>query len=221
MTKLAPYYLEVFCDWFRLTRTSALGLGAYANSQGGEHKNKFAKAAARTWVSGRKGCFTDLLDQMCEMFIAAPSLFPQIIPDIEEIGSEMRTVWEKLFGKKDASCCCCCGDNYGVDNLQSLLFMLYAIQNNERFFYTNIIVWTKNKTFEDSSLTYEFLFQKYLRLNLWEPVCKVCAEVFMVLVAMLENCEEEFNWLEMDYVFKKGGVLDQSDDSEAHSSDED
>ena len=79
-TKIGAHMMEFFPTWFLVTPTTCLGLGAYANSQGGENKNKFAKQASKTWTNGHEGSFKDLLDQMVEIFIYAPSIFTGLIP---------------------------------------------------------------------------------------------------------------------------------------------
>jgi hypothetical protein len=156
LTKISPYYLKVFSDWFRLTEETCVGLGAYGNSQGGEHKNKFTKAAGKIWTNGHPGHFKELLDQMAEMFIAAPSIFPQLIPKLNASDINPRAVWEKHFCQKIGGSCSCCGHFEGNDNLKSFSTFCNKFDDEECFQFGAIKTQMANSYFEEFSV--EFMF---------------------------------------------------------------
>ena len=117
----------MFSCWFCLTADMGLGLGSYANFKGGKHKKQFMKQAVKAWVDGHAGCFKELFAQISEIFLGAPTIFQELIPNVDDLLSNIWVSWTKQFGPSIQDCCSCCGRSGTCDEFSSFA---YAFQNS-------------------------------------------------------------------------------------------
>ena len=69
--------------------------------------------------------------------------------------------------------------------------------------------------FEDTTCTLHNLFQKYLRLNVYEKGCTDCAAMFQLLFGLACSCED------FEYIFrKKKNNVDEDDASDCETRDD-
>ena len=238
--KVSAFLLEYLQDFFMISKTQCLGLGIVGLTQGGEHLNKKIKEWIFGWTGGKgphkdsDNYFQAMVLQAVDVFIGGMSLFFEdfALNDVEDIFCANEKAWDNRFafkfGTEKERCTCCNRNDLQPKFLQTLEKHLKVLTAKELpCLQLPQIKKALDKPYKKTSLSLGFLFSKYARLDLEKTVCKNCAYVFLLLVALFLEQETALSFVENDVSDPFVNDFEQSDEdlcaivSEAEESDND